>query len=97
MAYEEKVLVEALENLGITMWVEQQPFGKQKNGDLVGRPKCTNCERPFDMGITFGGNGSLCRECLDNLRQLLFKLVRQEFPEIDRLERPGARDDEDVE
>lgn len=88
MAYDEKALVEGLERLDITMWVENVPFGKKKNGGLVGKPKCTNCEGQFSTGITFGGNGSLCRDCMDHLRQLLFKLIRQEFPDIDRIERP---------
>lgn len=83
MAYDEKVLTEELERLGLTMWVGKRPFGCVKNGGLLGGPKCTNCEREFSTGLTFKGNGSLCRECLDHLRQLLFKFTTQGFKGID--------------
>ena len=88
MAFDPNNLVEVIAHFGMTMWIADQPFGAKKNGDLVGRPKCTNCAREFEMGISFEGDGSLCRECLDAIRQLLFRLIKEKFPEIHAREVP---------
>jgi hypothetical protein len=92
MAFDPNNLVEVLAHFGMTMWIEDQPFGALANGERIGgTPKCTNCSRSFSQGITFAGDGSLCRECLDTVRQMLFRLIKEKFPEIHKREAPSKR------
>lgn len=88
MEYDEKALIEELERLGITMWVDGRPIGHRKNGGLVGGPKCANCENEFEWGITFKGNGSLCKDCLDRLRQQLFRSISRSLEGVEDPDEP---------
>lgn len=74
--------VEALDKLGHTVWINGKPYGKTKNGGLVGQPKCSNCENTFELGITTHSNQHICRTCLDELRRLLFDLLHEKYPDL---------------
>ena len=78
----EGAAIEALEKLGLTVWLGGKPFGKIKNGNLVGGPKCGSCGSAFPLGVTLEGGQSICKKCLDSLRQMLFDLLHDKFPEL---------------
>lgn len=82
MSIARKLTGESLERLGLTVWVQGEPVGKIKGGNLVGTPKCSNCEASFELGLTLKGGQNICRGCLDGLRRLLFDLLHDKLPRL---------------
>jgi hypothetical protein len=83
MTFQKSTLCEVLEKLGVTLWVKGKPFGKIKDdGTLIGQPKCHSCNQGFILGVTLDGRQNVCKDCLDALRQLLYQLLKEQFPEL---------------
>ena len=82
MSFREKLVNDSLEKMGITLWINGKPYGKTKNGGLLGTPKCSNCEKSFELGVTLKGGNNICRDCLDGIRRLIFDLLHPDFPQF---------------
>lgn len=57
----------------VQFWVRGKAVGTPLPGMGVGTPICLGCEKPLDTGFLFRGNGAVCRECMDRLRNELWQ------------------------
>lgn len=83
MTLQKQALYQILNRYGITLWIRGKPFGKIKDdGERIGLPKCHNCNRVLVLGITLDGRQNVCRDCLDALRNLLYHMLKEQYPEL---------------
>lgn len=55
----------------IKFWVDGKLASSEDGG--CGNPICVGCQKIFKDGLIFEGNGAVCRQCLDRVRNELWE------------------------
>ena len=53
----------------VRLWVDGKPVG----GNGIGKPICVGCQQELGTGFEFRGNGAVCRDCMDEVRNELWR------------------------